>query len=170
MPGQPSPMTTAVKYEPRRTDAGRMVLRPASSSVKFLSNDGIILTIHLPDIDLAQIGAYFVFPVAPTTQRVAGDPLSSLPPRLGQILSQSVTPLILITEFIAYVTATDLTSHEGPAPPLDIVAEQQASIAMRSLASQQGDDANKVYTSEQSLDPDYRKRLGLPRVIGKGGI
>jgi hypothetical protein len=135
--------------------------------VTFLSGDGIVLTLHLPDIDLAQIGAVFVFPPQNgLNMRVAGDPLSSLPPRMGQILSQSATPLFLYTEYVAYVTTTDLTEHEGPGPEADLVAEQQAHIAMQVMASGTTAEAGVIQAgprvgiihSEQELMQQWRQR------------
>jgi hypothetical protein len=145
-PDKPPELRTGIKFEPRRTKDQRIVLRPVASAVTFLSSDGIVLTLHLPDIDLAQIGAIFVFPVQPNL-RTAGDPLSSLPPRMAQLLTQSATPLFLFTEYVAYVTATDLPEHEGPAPEVDLVAEQQAHIAMQTMANQSKPNAGDNYAA-----------------------
>lgn len=166
MPAPDKPeLRTGIKFEPRRTKDRRVVLRPVFSAVTFLSSDGIVLTLHLPDIDLAQIGAVFVFPPQNgLNMRVAGDPLSSLPSRMGQILSQSATPLFLYTEYVAYVT--DLPEHEGPGPEADLVAEQQAHIAMQVMASGTTAEAGVIQTgprvgtirSEQELMQQWRQR------------
>jgi len=146
-PAQPTPsgFQTGIKYEPRRK-GDRTVLRPQVSGVKFLSSDGIVMTIWLPDVDL-QTGGIFTFP--PNLhdvgdKRIAGDPLATLPSRLGHLLGQSATPLFLFTEFVSHIDV--LPDHEGPGPVLDIVGDQQAHVAMQTMDSQgHGSDQNNPY-------------------------
>lgn len=133
--GTQHPVQTRIRYEPRRK-GGRTVLRPEVSWVKFLSNDGVLMTIWLPDVDL-QTGGIFTFPSGlhdVGDKRIAGDPLATLPMRLGHLLGQSATPLYLYTEFVAHIY--ELPDHEGDGPVLDIVAEQQAHVAMQTMQSQ----------------------------------